>query len=100
MAVTGSPAASISSDRGMRARCRQAWKLKPVSATKRRLSERALMVTQEEVEGLGENRLLNTALEDPNNYMAEKYGITPLGRCAPLIEVSTSDHVRCRVRRF
>jgi hypothetical protein len=92
MAVTGSPAASISSDHGMRPLL-PSFEVEAASATKRRLSERALMVAQEEVEVLGEKRLLNTPLEDPNNHMAEKYGITPLGGFALLIEVPTIAHV-------
>jgi len=33
---------------------------------------------REEVEGLNENRLLNTAPEDLKRYLVEKYGVTPI----------------------
>ena len=33
---------------------------------------------QKEVEGLDENRLLNTPSEDLKTYLVEKYGITPI----------------------
>jgi hypothetical protein len=53
-----------------------------------------LTVIQEEAEELRENWLFNTQLKDPNNYLDEKYSITPLGRYAVLIKVSTSNHFR------
>lgn len=37
-----------------------------------------LQKMQQEVEGLDENRLLNTPPEDLKRYLVEKYGITPI----------------------
>lgn len=39
---------------------------------------RTMQSMRDEVEGLGENRLLNTAQEDLKRYLVEKYGVTPI----------------------